>query len=234
MRTQNQHFSPGGDTFTAKELPNLSYLISQWSSRGFQKFYESGAFDDMVGAVKKGCLGTISVKSRGMIRLSDNPGNVSLGQIKKILEQLPEKRWKDFYFSFVSWTFTVGWWEDEGGANRPVDWLLRDEWREEMGLERINPIRPFGPHGKFVVFLSLGHSAVPAGAPAGYRIASIEELKTIDLPGKLPINVFAEGKWRFVIKRDGKFSPEGTLGSEVADSVSFFRNNVVFVPLVKL
>lgn len=234
MRTQSQSFSPGGNVFTAKELPNLSYLLSQWSSQGFQNFLESGVLNDAVASLEKGKAGIISVKKHGMIRLSESPGDMKLGQIKELLVRLPERRWNDFYFCFVSWTFTAGWWDDDDGVHIPVGWQLRDEWREEMGLERNNPVRLLGPHGRLIFFKRGGHCRVPAtGTLPGFLEPDYDDLHNVhDLPDELPIIVRRSGHWFRIGQRKDRF-PWFDL-SQIENEVEFFHQNTYFVPLVEL
>jgi len=217
MGTQNQ-------TFTAKELPLLSCFISLWSSRGFQNFWRSGVFHDMVEVVKKNKPGVISFDSgsRNMLRFSYNPGEVTRGQIIEILQLIPDGCWESFRVSFGLWSQTSGWWD----GNPSVNWHFRDEWREEMGLERINPVRLLGPHGKLLVFRRTGHSG-PLKLPDGYKYASLEDLKRVETPAgeSIPIVVNLQGIWGF---------NSGQRLVKIPSPEQFFHDYVVFVPLVEL
>lgn len=212
MGTQNQAFS-------AKKLLGLTSLILFWSSRGFQNYLESGAFHDMVEAIKKGKPGTILFHDRSMYRLSDNPGDMTLGQVRKVIDLAPEDYWDKFFLSFNLWSNAAGWWEKDPVVN----WELRDEWRVEMKLERLNPIRFLGLTGKHVVFRRTGHGRPPK-EPSGYRYAVLEELWRGDFPEELPIAINSGGNW----------VTDPVEYKIIIDPDAFFHHHAVFVPLVKL
>lgn len=206
MGTQNQAHSVPDEVFSAKELPNLSYLISQWSSAGFQNFLRSGAFEDMTTAAKEGKTGTIFIKDRGMLKFSGKPGDLSLGQIRIILEKIHERHWNDFYFGFASWTFTAGWWED----NPSVGWELRDEWREEMRLETLNPVIQGIDSKKkltFFLFKRMGHSLAEVLPQPGYRYAAPEEIPFSEKARSLPIVTWSERHKSFVFIEPHRTDP---------------------------
>jgi hypothetical protein len=171
--------------------------------------------------------------------ISENIGGVSSGQLQKFLSLIPgdvaEK--EEFWEGFRIWSCYSALWDDH-----EPDWLELDDWRGEMGLERLNPVRLIGPHGKLLIFKRLiNRCAPPETPPEGYRFGNPGDLKKV-AGGIIPkekglVVCLVSGEWNFVNTISGPETTDIELRSFAyvgIDPRTFFCYNTVYVPLVEL
>ena len=77
-------------------------------------------------------------KTSGRCQESAVSGGVTVAQLKRLLDEIPtgtHGQIAKFIRFFKPWCFIAGWWDTNIMA-----WDVRDEWRENMGIARLNPI----------------------------------------------------------------------------------------------
>ena len=194
---------PKGKIKLGTELLGWVGNINIWSSTGFQPFLGHGIVGAMAEAVRKSKGAPFpekSFESVGRTLISHNGYDVSPGQVCKFLSLVPSDVLdkEDFWEGFRIWSCYSGWWEE----NEP-SWEELDEWREEMGLERIHTVMFTGE--LTVVFRRMEHCAPPEEI-AGYRIATLHELEQVGLtsenvenfPERRGVLIKENDKWRLV------------------------------------
>ena len=165
---------------------------------------ESGVFSDVVEASKK-VDDTLSKtlideifrfhKTAGRCQESAVSGGVTVAQLKRLLDEIPtgtHGQIAKFIRFFKPWCFIAGWWDTNIMA-----WDVRDEWRENMGIARLNPILKNSESSTQVIFRKLGKQDVNNYPPQGYRYATPEEAsqKEVSEEGWLYALVFSEQGW---------------------------------------
>lgn len=215
---------PKSNKLLAVDISNYLWYLNIWSSSGFQRFLESGIISHMAEAVKAGTgriTPDLEKRTGRQSWISGNIGGVSSGQLQKLLSLIPgdvtEKR--EFWEGFRIWSCYSALWDDHVPG-----WYELDDWCEDMGLERINPVRLIGPHGRLLIFRRMGYGR-PMEAPSGYRYATREELKKVVAPTELYIAFNFRGKW-------WRGSPD--FSEEIIDPGRYFHSLVVYVPIVEL
>lgn len=214
---------PKSSKFLAGDVSNYLWYLKLWSFTGFQRFLESGVISHMAEAVKAGTGKITPAFERRIGRwssISENIDGVSSGQLQKFFLLIPgniaEK--EEFWEGFGIWSCYSALWDDH-----VPDWLELEDWREDMGLPRINPLVSNGE--LTVVFRRVGNGR-PLKLPEGYRYACPDDLAKVETPsGSLPIVLNVQGIWGF------DFGPQL---EKLSDPDRFFHDYVVYVPIVEL
>ncbi|MCF7844174.1 hypothetical protein K9M47_04805 [Candidatus Gracilibacteria bacterium] len=187
----------------ARDIFTLVAALSYWSSEGMQNFIESGILHDVVRALKSDDsdikLAPFVVGSIGSVGFSKEAGNLTMKQLRKLLDIIPLEDvviWDSLITLFQQWSQTSSWWDN----NKP-SWQDRDDWREGVGMERINPIlkNNDADNPVAVTFRKIGNEDVWKSPPDGYRYATVEEIKRTKVPKGYGRSTFVntDGKWYF-------------------------------------
>lgn len=220
-----------------QDLYNALHSLDFWSHKGFQNFRDSGYLKDILEAVEsQGFNYSITIKNLSeyvfeRTTFTKNTNQMSGAQVVELLKTVPTNNLSVWYSFFRIVNFLGGsslWFEEN-----KLTWEMRDEWREKIGLERLNPVLK-NSNDIEIVFRLTGHGNVWKNSPKGYRYATVREVSgLISLPNQNERTsaIFYDGKWRELKKTKlGNISWEEIFRNPEI----FFHSNVLYIPLVKL
>lgn len=211
----------------------LSYLL-YWSSDSFQNFLKSGVLDDVQEVAGNRRRRTIQFSTHDMLQPPSICGNVTRDQGLEFLRRTPKEGFEEFCDMFRAWSKTSGWWESGRNQSRLVDWSLRDTWRVEMGLARINPFLLAADDVSILLLRRKGHfgfNGKNLNPEEGYRFAEPEEVPGDHISftlGTAGILTFSEQRKRWIL------FTSSVVREEITDMTQFCHNYVFYMAYIKL